>query len=91
MAIESSINEQGLKYNLLSELVNGRSRTHPLVVVDTFGDLGGLYSVATVVFVGGSLSGSGGHSIRPPAPRGHYGEGHEAGATERRRAAPAQR
>jgi 3-deoxy-D-manno-octulosonic-acid transferase len=37
------------------------------VVVDTFGDLGELYSIATFVFVGGSLSGSGGHNVMEPA------------------------
>ena len=66
-AIESLISERGLKADLLSKLVNGGTRTHPLVVVDTFGDLSELYSVATMVFVGGSLSGSGGHNVMEPA------------------------
>jgi 3-deoxy-D-manno-octulosonic-acid transferase len=67
VAIESLIDERGLKSDRLSELVNGGPRIHPLVVVDTFGDLGELYSVATYVFVGGSLSGSGGHNVMEPA------------------------
>ena len=66
-AIELLIGESGLQFERLSELVSGRRRTHPLVVVDTFGDLGELYSVATFVLVGGSLSGSGGHNAMEPA------------------------
>jgi 3-deoxy-D-manno-octulosonic-acid transferase len=66
-AIESLISERGLEFERLSELINGASRTQPLVVVDTFGDLGQLYSVAAFVFVGGSLSGSGGHNVMEPA------------------------
>ena len=66
-AIESLISERGLKSDRLSKLVDGGTRIHPLVVVDTFGDLGELYSVATFVFVGGSLSGSGGHNVMEPA------------------------
>ncbi|MGI9535587.1 MAG: 3-deoxy-D-manno-octulosonic acid transferase [Desulfocapsaceae bacterium] len=66
-SIELLINEQGLKFDRLSELKRGRRRTQALVVVDTFGDLGEVYSVATFVFVGGSLSGSGGHNVMEPA------------------------
>lgn len=65
--IESLLGGQGLGYDRLSELKQGRQRVHPLVLVDTFGDLGELYSVATFVFVGGSLSGSGGHNMMEPA------------------------
>ena len=65
--IESLISESGLKFERLGKLKNGKSRIHPLVLVDTFGDLGELYSIATFVFVGGSLSGSGGHNVMEPA------------------------
>lgn len=66
-SLELLMNERGLAYDRLSELKQGRPRTRPLIVVDTFGDLGELYSVATFVFVGGSLSGSGGHNVMEPA------------------------
>ena len=66
-SIESLLSEQGVEFDRLSELKQGRRRTQALVVVDTFGDLGQLYSVATFVFVGGSLSGSGGHNVMEPA------------------------
>jgi len=65
--IELLLSEQGLKFDRLSELKQGRRRTQALVVVDTFGDLGELYSIATFVFVGGSLSDSGGHNVMEPA------------------------
>ncbi len=38
-----------------------------VVVLDTLGELAQLYQIATVVFVGGSLTGHGGHNILEPA------------------------
>lgn len=65
--LESQIKGEGMHYDRLSRLKQGLQRTQPLVLVDTFGDLGELYSIATFVFVGGSLSGSGGHNAMEPA------------------------
>jgi 3-deoxy-D-manno-octulosonic-acid transferase len=47
----------------------GRSAT-PVIVLDTVGELAQLYSIADVVFVGGSLSALGGHNVLEPALRG---------------------
>ncbi len=66
-SLKSLLAEHNLDYELLSVLKQGQSRQHPLIVVDTFGDLGELYSIATFVFVGGSLSGYGGHNVMEPA------------------------
>lgn len=41
-----------------------------VVIIDTFGDLAGLYQIATLVFVGGSLIPKGGHNILEPAAYG---------------------
>jgi 3-deoxy-D-manno-octulosonic-acid transferase len=41
-----------------------------ILLVDTIGELGGLYSVADLVFVGGSLVPAGGHNILEPAALG---------------------
>ncbi len=41
-----------------------------IMVLDTVGELGGLYAVADVVFVGGSLVPKGGHNILEPARLG---------------------
>ena len=38
-----------------------------ILVLDSIGELGGLYSLADAVFVGGSLMNSGGHNILEPA------------------------
>jgi 3-deoxy-D-manno-octulosonic-acid transferase len=46
-----------------------RSAT-PVIVLDTVGELAQLYSIADVVFVGGSLSALGGHNVLEPALRG---------------------
>lgn len=65
--IGSLLAKNTLAYDLLSDLQAGRPRIQSLILVDTFGDLAELYSIATVVFVGGSLSGSGGHNVMEPA------------------------
>ncbi|MBI3006777.1 MAG: 3-deoxy-D-manno-octulosonic acid transferase [candidate division NC10 bacterium] len=39
----------------------------PVILVDTVGELGRLYALGTVVFVGGSLTPVGGHNILEPA------------------------
>lgn len=48
-----------------------RSRSvTPVIVLDTVGELAQLYSIADVVFVGGSLIALGGHNVLEPALRG---------------------
>lgn len=42
----------------------------PIIVLDTVGELAQLYSIADVVFVGGSLVPLGGHNLLEPALRG---------------------
>lgn len=43
---------------------------HQIVILDTIGELGRLYSLADVVFVGGSFVRVGGHNILEPAAHG---------------------
>lgn len=43
---------------------------HNTVILDTIGELGRVYSIADVVFVGGSLIPQGGHNILEPAAHG---------------------
>lgn len=43
------------------------SSKYPVILLDTIGELSALYSIATVVFVGGSLVPVGGHNILEPA------------------------
>jgi len=66
-----SLDREGRRYRRYSEL--GESRTEKdaeILLVDTMGQLGRLYSLATVVFVGGSLVPVGGHNLLEPAALG---------------------
>jgi 3-deoxy-D-manno-octulosonic-acid transferase len=53
-----------------SELPTGRGAGAPVIVLDTVGELAQLYSIADIVFVGGSLIELGGHNVLEPALRG---------------------
>jgi 3-deoxy-D-manno-octulosonic-acid transferase len=53
-----------------SALSGGRATESPVIVLDTVGELAQLYSIADVVFVGGSLQALGGHNMLEPALRG---------------------
>jgi 3-deoxy-D-manno-octulosonic-acid transferase len=67
-AIESVLQKRGLPYCLRSTIGDGKgTRTEPVVVVDTFGELFRIYSVATIVFCGGSLVPLGGQNPLEPA------------------------
>lgn len=52
-----------LRRTLLSEAPPG----HPIIVLDTVGELAALYELATVAFIGGSLVATGGHNPIEPA------------------------
>lgn len=49
---------------------NGEPLAGGILVIDTIGELAGLYALADIAFVGGSLVPSGGHSIIEPAQHG---------------------
>ncbi len=60
-----------LSYNLWSRLKKGlETRRHPVVLVDTIGDLYSLYGAADLAFVGGSLVPHGGQNILEAAAWG---------------------
>lgn len=62
---------QGLGFQLWQSLKNGvEVRRQPVVLVDTVGDLFGLYATADVAFVGGSLVPHGGQNLLEPAAWG---------------------
>jgi 3-deoxy-D-manno-octulosonic-acid transferase len=65
------IGRRGLPCQLWTSLKSGReTRRHPVVVIDTIGDLFTLYGLADVTFVGGSLVPHGGQNILEPAAWG---------------------
>ncbi|MDO4177664.1 MAG: tetraacyldisaccharide 4'-kinase [Phascolarctobacterium sp.] len=45
----------------------GERESFPVLLIDTIGELGRIYSIGDVVFVGGSFSGTGGHNVLEPA------------------------
>lgn len=53
-----------------TELLEAPSSAHDIVVLDTIGELGRIYSVGDVIYVGGSLIAHGGHNILEPAAHG---------------------
>ena len=62
---------RGLTCQLWTGLKSGRAtRTSPVVIIDTIGDLFTLYGAADVAFVGGSLVPHGGQNILEPAAWG---------------------
>ena len=50
-----------------SSLDDTLSTSHDIVILDTIGELGRIYSMGDVIFVGGSLVPHGGHNILEPA------------------------
>lgn len=62
------------KYNLIAVrrtvLQEAPASGHTVVVLDTIGELGKVYSLGDIVFVGGSLIQHGGHNILEPAAHG---------------------
>jgi 3-deoxy-D-manno-octulosonic-acid transferase len=65
------LNARGLPYHSWSQVKSGlESRRHPVVLIDTIGDLFSLYGLADIVFVGGSLIPHGGQNILEPAAWG---------------------
>ena len=69
--IETLIKDRGFSYQLKTDLdqKNGL-RTAPVVLIDTIGDLQAIYSIASVVFCGGSLVFLGGQNILEAAAWG---------------------
>ena len=51
-------------------LQKSHSEDHDIVLLDTIGELGKIYSIGTVIYVGGSLVPTGGHNILEPAAHG---------------------
>jgi len=67
---ESLARAEGYRVIRRSELPVDSEPAEDVVILDTVGELAQLFSVATVVFVGGSLVDKGGHNILEPAVHG---------------------
>ena len=66
-AIKRMIEDKGLEAVLLSDTAGEAQKEKRVLVLDTLGELGQLYRLATIVFMGGSLLKRGGHNIAEPA------------------------
>lgn len=62
--------QHNLKVATRTGLQESFSVDHDVVIVNTIGELGKMYSIGDVVFVGGSLVPHGGHNILEPAAHG---------------------
>jgi 3-deoxy-D-manno-octulosonic-acid transferase len=66
--IKALVEARGFSCQLRTRIgVHGNLRTAPVVILDTIGDLKNIYSIAAVVFCGGSLVAKGGQNILEPA------------------------
>jgi 3-deoxy-D-manno-octulosonic-acid transferase len=70
-AVGQLLNKAGLPFQYWHKIKNGAAeRREAAVIVDTVGDLFALYSLADLIFVGGSLVPHGGQNILEPAAWG---------------------
>jgi len=68
--VPALVEAAGFRCLLRTRLQPGGWRNGPVVLLDTLGELAQVYSLASVVFVGGSLVPTGGHNILEPAVAG---------------------
>ena len=61
---------QGYRAVKRSTLAHKPTEGHDIVILDTIGELGRVYSIGDVIFVGGSMVAHGGHNILEPAAHG---------------------
>ncbi|MFC1826827.1 3-deoxy-D-manno-octulosonic acid transferase [Thermodesulfobacteriota bacterium] len=64
--VEAMLKQKQVLYQRLSDVKNSERRTDT-ILVDSIGDLAGIYSIASYVFCGGSLVERGGHNIMEAA------------------------
>jgi len=69
-AVSELIEASGLRWSRRSAPTDTADRYSEVILLDSIGELASLYSLATVVFVGGSIGRNGGHNILEPAAVG---------------------
>ncbi len=65
--VADKISARGLEFVRRTELDGQANARPPILLLDTIGELAGLFGLADVVFMGGSLADRGGHNILEPA------------------------
>ncbi|MCA1574737.1 MAG: 3-deoxy-D-manno-octulosonic acid transferase [Acidobacteria bacterium] len=68
--VASLLDSSGLTWTRRSNLASPIDQTCDAILLDTIGELPAIYSLAAVVFVGGSIANNGGHNILEPAAVG---------------------
>jgi 3-deoxy-D-manno-octulosonic-acid transferase len=68
--VASLLDSSGLTWTRRSNPPSPIDKTCDAILLDTIGELPGIYSLADVVFVGGSIANNGGHNILEPAAVG---------------------
>ena len=69
-AIESMGKSMGLKIMKRTELEDKKTQNYNILILDTIGELGRIYGLSSISFVGGSLVPIGGHNLLEPASFG---------------------
>lgn len=69
-SIQDMCRQAGFSAASRTRLLEQPSEGHDVVVLDTIGELGRIYSIGDVIFVGGSMVPHGGHNILEPAAHG---------------------
>ena len=62
--------DSGFSYATRTDLQKRKPNNEDIIIIDTVGELGQIYSIGTVIYVGGSLVTHGGHNILEPAAHG---------------------
>jgi tetraacyldisaccharide 4'-kinase len=65
--VADKIAARGIDFVRRTNLEGTREPVPPILLLDTIGELAGLFALADVVFMGGSLADRGGHNILEPA------------------------
>ena len=68
--VASLIEDSGFSYSRRTKPVVMTDTTNSVILLDSIGELQSVYSLATIVFVGGSIARTGGHNILEPAAVG---------------------
>lgn len=68
--VASLLGLSGLHWSRRSSPARASDKFCDAILLDTIGELSAIYSLATIVFVGGSISTTGGHNILEPAAVG---------------------
>jgi 3-deoxy-D-manno-octulosonic-acid transferase len=68
--VAAGLRNSGFSWARRSDSPATQDATCDVVLLDTIGELGAVYSLAEIVFVGGSIAPHGGHNVLEPAARG---------------------